>query len=800
MDFTDTTTVDQQAVLQATQMTATNLRKLVTEATHQTDSASHVSVPEREELIELISQILPAGNVVGFVFSGILNAKGRDIPSAEGRMYFNSLFKGLAIIRNNAFYRMMFLGPATVLVGLNMLIRLAGAKPEDFLPEGAWQFYVEFGLREDAAHHSSETLGFQQVTKKLRPSPAEELTAWALSAMWLLRDYPYLLANLWEENVRLCVIEETTGLTNLHNIWRKHIPFATSPNETRFSLPVYRRQRFEQFCAEQLDQIGVSQRRQFEQAWTGPEQQRQREQAIEAYQQQLSIQTYLSPGEYNEKRTSIRASDLQIGIIYKGSYYLIPMIDPANPAGPALVYNQVEAILRSRNPEAGLDLLLAATPRVVQNQLRKHLSLEQQEAIHNLQHAPILINWDQADSSLTLSMIREQHRGIGDHALTLFRTNNSMVFDFSHIYFDGHWALQVAEMLTNTAVHHVRERGTMTTKSTQDIAPYSLKLDSNTRLERASRKFPTTLRDISAEGSTSLIPINALRKTLAERTRPTVYMTVNDLLVLYRTIFNQRYAPSTQLARALNDLRKNAKNRAVVKALDEMFTNLAETNPSLMIPIDAARFEPRERIFPSIFRSPLVDFRQEHDHVLGLLNEMNSKLFRKGQTRDLFLRARSEYISTLAVFGEVMRRYRAIAVEGKSMSTTAIRLIAGLPGAMQRLMDGLPGHFAFMNEAIKGEEVFSNVGQVTPGSSITRFASAKDDNDKKVLVWGIMTDNNGKLYLTLRDFRPPVLALAAAGQPQMAQLITQDFVAQYLKGFVTFIEEINAIITASGSK
>ncbi len=249
MDFADTITVDQQAVLQATQMTATNLRKLVTETTHQTDSASHVFVPEREELIELISQILPAGNVVGFVFSGILNATGREIPSAEGRMYFNSLFKGLAIIRNNAFYRMMFLGPATVLMGHNMLIRLAGAKPEDFLPDGAWQFYVEFGLREDAARHSSETLGFQQVTNRLRSSPAEELTAWVLSAMWLLRDYPYLLANLWEENVRLCVIEETTGLTDLHNLWRKQFPFAIAPNETRLSLPVYRCQRFEQFCA-----------------------------------------------------------------------------------------------------------------------------------------------------------------------------------------------------------------------------------------------------------------------------------------------------------------------------------------------------------------------------------------------------------------------------------------------------------------------------------------------------------------------------------------------------------------------
>jgi hypothetical protein len=697
---------------------------------------------------------------------------------------------------------MMFLGPATVLVGLNMLIRLAGAKPEEFLPEGAWQFYVEFGLREDAARHNSETLGFQRAIKKLRPapSPAEELAAWVLSAMWLLRDYPYLLANLWEENARLRVIQETTGLTNLHTLWRQQCPFALPTSESHPSLPQYRRQQFERFCTAQLDQVGADQRRAFDRAWNDPQQGHGREQAITAYQSQLSIRTYLSPEEFNEKRIPIRASDLRIGIIHHGSYYLIPMIDPANPTAPALVYNQVEAILNARNPEAELDMLLATAPRAAQTQIRKNISPDQQAAIQKLQHAPVLINWDQADSSLPLSMIREQHRGIGDHPLTLFRTNNSMVFDFSHIYFDGPWAMQTAEMLTNEAIRQMQGRGAMLAKHAQDAAHYALRLDSNTRLERALRKFPTPVSGITAEASTSLNPINALRKTLAERTKPTVHMTVNDLLVLYRTIFNQRYTPGAELAHTLNDLRKNTRNRAVVRALDELFARIAETNPSLMIPIDASRFEPRERIFPSTFRSPLVDFRQEHDHMLELRKEMNSKLFRKGQSRDTFLEARGEYISTLVVFGEVMRRYRAIAVEGESMSTTAIRLIAGLPGAMQRLMDGLPGHFAFMNEAIKGEEVFSNVGRVTPGSSISRFASAKDDNDKKVLVWGIMTDDASTLYLTLRDFRPPVLALAAEGQQRTAQLITWDFVTKYLEGFVAFIEEINAIITTSGSK
>jgi hypothetical protein len=158
---------------------------------------------------------------------------------------------------------------------------------------------------------------------------------------------------------------------------------------------------------------------------------------------------------------------------------------------------------------------------------------------------------------------------------------------------------------------------------------------------------------------------------------------------------------------------------------------------------------------------------------------------------------RGDYLRLLLVFGDVMRRYRSIAVDGQSMSTTAIRLIAGLPGSMQRLLDGLPGHFSFMNDAIKGEEVFSNVGRVSSGSSLSRFSSAKDDNDKKVLVWGIMTDDSDMLRVSLRDFRLPVLALAQFGYPDLSQLVTRDFLDSFLAGFNVFVREIGAVISSS---
>ena len=215
-------------------------------------------------------------------------------------------------------------------------------------------------------------------------------------------------------------------------------------------------------------------------------------------------------------------------------------------------------------------------------------------------------------------------------------------------------------------------------------------------------------------------------------------------------------------------------------------------NPSMLIPLDASRYDPKERIFPSTFRSPLPDFKTEHEDMVALLHQHDQQR----ANWQAFERARENYLAYISAFSAVMARYREIAISGESMSNTAIKLIAGLPQAMQQIADEIPGSFSIVNEAIKGEEVFSNVGRVVNGSSLTRFASAKDDNDKKVLVWGIMTDSTDHLYITLRDFRPPVLEIAEAGHTDIAQHITQDFLDAYMDGLYRFSAQLQAIVTA----
>lgn len=98
-----------------------------------------------------------------------------------------------------------------------------------------------------------------------------------------------------------------------------------------------------------------------------------------------------------------------------------------------------------------------------------------------------------------------------------------------------------------------------------------------------------------------------------------------------------------------------------------------------------------------------------------------------------------------------------------------------------------------LNDVVKGQEVFSNVGQVAASSSLTRFNTAKDDNEKKILAWGVITDASGTVRLSLRDVRPHVPALIAVKQEELAQRMTQEYLDAYALGLNTFAEELMQI-------
>jgi hypothetical protein len=98
---------------------------------------------------------------------------------------------------------------------------------------------------------------------------------------------------------------------------------------------------------------------------------------------------------------------------------------------------------------------------------------------------------------------------------------------------------------------------------------------------------------------------------------------------------------------------------------------------------------------------------------------------------------------------------------------------------------------------IKGREVFSNVGSVAPTSTLLRFITAKDDNDKKTLAWGVITDAAGVMRISLRDFRPHVGLLVQAGQAELAQRISQEYLEAYAAGLNRYVVDLHMITLTS---
>jgi hypothetical protein len=93
-----------------------------------------------------------------------------------------------------------------------------------------------------------------------------------------------------------------------------------------------------------------------------------------------------------------------------------------------------------------------------------------------------------------------------------------------------------------------------------------------------------------------------------------------------------------------------------------------------------------------------------------------------------------------------------------------LRVLARLPGCKKNILNAL----------INERRVFLNVGAVAPASSLTRFITAQDDNEKKTLAWGVITyhERDG---ISLRDFRPQVGLLESAGHRNIAVPMTRDY-------------------------
>jgi hypothetical protein len=432
--------------------------------------------------------------------------------------------------------------------------------------------------------------------------------------------------------------------------------------------------------------------------------------------------------------------------------------------------------------------------------LRRQLNPELLGNLKLLRKAPVLLNFDQRPRNLHLSRLRQAERGVGDHALTIFDTCETFIFELSHIFFDGTWGAALAEIMTNEASSwatflrlqpRIQPSSPIYDDDDDDALPLYIKGTDWQIIEQQ----PRVLLEASGETEAINLPTILLIRKFFKQRSGLLQLTVNDILVLYRAIHAVTYEPSQRIVDVLNALAREETTRKAALAALEAIGSHKRTNPHILIPLDASKRSPRDRLHPMTFSVPFEELNLAHWHEQSL--ETLQHYYQGKGTFEEFDEVRRLYLGALADFGRLFSQAKDVAAMGESASVGTIKFLAHLPPRVQKLLDRIPNRFEVLNDIIKGREVFSNIGAVVPGSTLTRFMTAKDDNENKTLVWAVMTDANSIMHITLRDFRPHVAQLAAVGYEEVANRMTQDYLDAYASGLNAFIGSLLQITLAN---
>ncbi|MCC6904601.1 MAG: hypothetical protein IT326_02080, partial [Anaerolineae bacterium] len=307
------------------------------------------------------------------------------------------------------------------------------------------------------------------------------------------------------------------------------------------------------------------------------------------------------------------------------------------------------------------------------------------------------------------------------------------------------------------------------------------------------------ITEISAETTIfDITQIFNLRKLLSETG---THLTVNDLLVTTRIFHSAHYRPSSSVQMEIDALAGVARTRMERRLLHAIESSLARgrrVNPALGIPIDASPYEPQERIYLLTFRNlseSLIWAWDDTWEAYQAYRRIEPPDTPEGRTAfDEFARRRARLIGNLRAFSYLLAASKAVTLRGESFSVAVFELLSNLPTPLQHVLRLIPEQFPALNEIIRGDEVYSNIGRVAPGSSLSRFITAKDDGNAKTLVWGILTDDQGRMVITMRDFRPHVAPLIRAGRTDLARKLAQDYVVGYTADLIGLVARLYAML------
>jgi hypothetical protein len=257
------------------------------------------------------------------------------------------------------------------------------------------------------------------------------------------------------------------------------------------------------------------------------------------------------------------------------------------------IYSIVKGDYRSNLNATEFDFELLQIPRREHPKARRKLSATAATNLELLKMAAVIINWDECDANQPLGLARLGRRGIGDHALTIFRTAESVIFDQSHIFFDGIWGLSMVEILTNEAISWANYLAQRSSPPEIEIKP----------IKHSAESFQVT-PEVSVESdAAAMADMMSLRQRLAQRSKDIVF-TINDLLILYRTLFNQEYKPDQTLQTEVDALAR--RHPQLAEEIRQSWRKLTSVNPALLVPMDAGDSR-RDRLYPVTFRIPFPE-------------------------------------------------------------------------------------------------------------------------------------------------------------------------------------------------
>ncbi|PWH12053.1 MAG: hypothetical protein DDG60_14730, partial [Anaerolineae bacterium] len=408
---------------QATIETATDLKSIA--QSPPVRDLSRLSLPEIDAVVEVTSQIIPAGNIPGMILNGLTRLSGQRLPQQTVQKHITALFSALDFLFDQVTSGAVLVAPAAVIWGYQNLLKLAGKDPESAFPEGIWQFYVDYALREDTARHVIETHGFETLLQQhhIRLSELDRLTAWVMAAISVLHQYDALLEIEWRERTATAILRELTrSLPNaaryarLYREWEIQRPYRRGAEAANYDYPDYRRIKFQHFLQDAMRSLPADLRAEWQRRMN------EAERDLPAYQRQMSILAYLEPGQYGETRIPYNFEQAHVGLILRGNYYLLPVCAPESdqPLNAETVRAQLAALLALPAAQPAPLADLARIKRSALPNLFRKLSPAVVEELARLRFAPILINADTRPSHLPLTELRQAERGIGSHALTIF--------------------------------------------------------------------------------------------------------------------------------------------------------------------------------------------------------------------------------------------------------------------------------------------------------------------------------------------------------------------------------------------